>query len=362
MSAQGVDVLSCVSQGTLGFGKRSRFDLAIFSHELASLLRAGLTLTESLETLSEREGADGERQIIHKLLTRLQEGKPLSSALKEEASLFPPLYIASIASGERTGALPEALDRYRAYQYQLDKLRSTVISASVYPALLLIIGTGVALFLLMYLVPRFAVMYDSLESLPWGSQLLLRWGLFASEHALFVSLTFAGMAAVIAWALFNTNLTNRLVSIAASIGWLDARMRLLRMTRFYRAAGLLLVGGTPLVQTLQLCSGLLTADEQARLKAAENDIREGIKPSQSLQQSGLLTPVAFRMIRVGERNGELGVMLEKIAIFHDEELTRWIERMTRLIEPLLMLVIGGLIGTIVVLLYLPIFELAGQIS
>jgi general secretion pathway protein F len=138
------------------------------------------------------------------------------------------------------------------------------------------------------------------------------------------------------------------------------RVRVYQLTRFYRTVGMLLAGGTPITQALTQVSGLLDQGLRQRLDLAARSIREGLPISVSLDAQALTTPVALRMLRVGERTGQMGEMMERIAVFHEEELARWVERFTKVFEPLLMAVIGVVIGGIVVLMYFPIFELAGS--
>ncbi len=140
------------------------------------------------------------------------------------------------------------------------------------------------------------------------------------------------------------------------------RVRVYQLTRFYRTIGMLLTGGTPVTQALIMVSGLLDQELRQRLDVALKRIREGQPISTSLDGQALTTPVALRMLRVGERTGQMGEMMERIAGFHEEELARWVERFTRTFEPLLMAVIGVVIGGIVVLMYFPIFELAGSMQ
>jgi general secretion pathway protein F len=152
----------------------------------------------------------------------------------------------------------------------------------------------------------------------------------------------------------------------ASLAWktpkLGERLRIFQLTRFYRTTGMLLDGGIPAVQALDMACGLLPLHLRDRLQEAIQDIKEGKSISQSLQRADLTTPVALRLLRVGEKSGRMGEMMEASAKFHDEETTRFIEWFTRLFEPVLMLLIGLMIGVIVILLYMPIFELAGSLQ
>jgi general secretion pathway protein F len=148
----------------------------------------------------------------------------------------------------------------------------------------------------------------------------------------------------------------------ARIPAVGARVRVYHLARFYRTASMLLRGGTPLVSALGMVSGLLPPDLRERLARATVRIREGASISSAMDEADLATPVASRMLRVGEKSGDMAEMMERIAVFHDEELARWIEWFTRLFEPLLMALIGVVIGAIVVLMYLPVFELAGSLQ
>jgi general secretion pathway protein F len=143
---------------------------------------------------------------------------------------------------------------------------------------------------------------------------------------------------------------------------LGKRLRIYQLARFYRTLGMLLKGGTPIMPALQSVSGLLDVALQTRMKNAALAINEGQPISQAMEDAELTTPVASRMLAVGERGGNIGDMMERIAGFYDEELSRWIEWFTRLFEPILMLMIGLVIGVVVLLLYMPIFELAGNIQ
>ncbi len=140
------------------------------------------------------------------------------------------------------------------------------------------------------------------------------------------------------------------------------RLHLYQMARFYRSLGMLLQGGMPIVEALQLVSSLLQVSMRDRLELASTSIREGHAISQAMEKYGLITPLALRLLRVGEQTGRMGEMMERIAAFYEDDMERWTDRFIRLFEPLLMAVVGLVIGGIVVLMYFPIFELAGSIG
>jgi general secretion pathway protein F len=366
LEARGYTVLSVRGQRSLGALWRrggERFPVALFSQELRALVGAGLPLVEAIETLAQKEKRDEFRAILLRIVALLREGQPLSAALEELPQAFPPLYIATVKAAERTSDLAPALARYVSYASQLDAVKKRIVNASIYPALLIAVGGLVTLFLLLYVVPRFGHIYqDRGTDLPLFSRLLLGWGQAIDQNGpaavgILVSLAMAGVYAL------------RMESVRRQIGdalWripsLGERLKVFQLARFYRTIGMLLRGGMPLPRALEMGADLLHPLLRDRLTSARRSIDEGRGVSASLEAQGLVTPVAVRMLAVGEKSGNMGEMLEQVAAFHDEELARWVDWFTRLFEPLLMAIIGLVIGAIVVLMYMPIFELAGNIQ
>ena len=365
--AQGYAVLTVKPRrtldGWLAGMRRTPFPLLLFSQELLALTEAGLTLVEAIATLAEKEARPDCRKILDDILARLHEGRPLSQALQAHARVFPALYVATVRASEHTGAVGPALSRYIAYHVQLDSVRKKVVSASIYPLLLVIAGGAVTAFLLAYVVPRFSRIYDSLGSdLPLLSRLLLAWGRLLEAHGSLVLAGAAAVAAASAYAFTRAGWRARALQLLWGVPAAGARMRVYELARFYRMLGMLLKGGTPIAEALSMVSGVLQPGLRAHLAGSLQSIAEGRSISHAMEAHGLATPVALRLLRVGERTGRMGEMMERIAAFHDEEMARWVERFTRLFEPLLMAFIGLVIGFIVVLMYLPIFELAGSLQ
>jgi len=238
-----------------------------------------------------------------------------------------------------------------------------VVNASIYPALLIGVGGIVSLFLLLYVVPRFGRIYEERGSaLPLFSRLLLTWGSAVDKHAPVVLSVFGGLILLGIYALRLANVRTAIGDALWRLPALGERLRMYQLARFYRTIGMLLRGGTPLVSALDMGGELLHPLLRERLARASQAIREGRGVAQSLEANGLTTPVALRMLNVGEKSGNMGEMLEQIAAFHDEEMARWVDWFTRLFEPILMAIIGLVIGAIVILMYMPIFELAGNLQ
>ena len=347
----------------LAAGGRRRFPLVQFSQELLSLLQAGLPLLEAIETLAEREQRPWLKKTLDQIIGSLYEGRPLSQALEQFPALFPPLYLATVRASERTGALPEALARFIAYQSQMDAVRRQIISSSIYPVLLIGVGGLVTLFLMVYVVPRFSHIYADMGGQPpLLSELLMRWGQLIGEHGLVVSgIALAGIG-LLSYAASRPAVRDWLEQVLWRLPKIGERMYIYQLARFYRSLGMLLRGGMPVVTALQMSGDLLRVTLRGHLARALTAIREGLPISEAMDANRLTTPVALRMLRVGERTGQMGEMMERIAAFYEEETARWVERFTKLFEPLLMVFIGGFIGVIVLLMYFPIFELAGAIQ
>jgi general secretion pathway protein F len=364
-SAKGYAVLGIRAKGGLRarLAGRHRFPLVLFSVELLALVDAGLTLTDALETLAEKEERADNGAVLRQIVAQLYEGRTLSAALATMPAAFAPLYVATIRASEKTGSLSEALSRYVAYQEQLDAVRRKIVSASIYPLLLTGVGALVTLFLLGYVVPRFSRIYEGIGTqLPLLSKLLLQWGQLLQSHGATVALAAAAVLALAAHAATRPGVKAWIMHRAWRIPALGARMRIYQLARFYRTLGMLLRGGIPVRQALDMVAELLHPALRAQLALAAASISEGRSVSYAMESHRLTTPVAARMLRVGERSGRMGEMMERAAAFYDEEMARWVDWFTRLFEPLLMAFIGVVIGVIVVLMYLPIFELAGSLQ
>jgi general secretion pathway protein F len=340
-----------------------RFPVALFSQQLLVLLKAGLPLVDSIETLAEKERRAEFRSVLERLCAILREGRPFSAALEQAPHLFPPLYVATVRAAERTSDLGPALGRYVAYYNQLEALRKRLINASIYPMLLVTVGGLVTLFLLLYVVPRFSHVYEERAAdLPMFSKVLLTWGSLVEGHAAVVLALLVCCVVACVYAFRSPALRARIADLLWRAPAIGERLKVYQLSRFYRTIGMLLRGGTPLVAALESGAELLHPALKERLIAANRGISEGRSVSACMDVNGLTTPVALRMLAVGEQGGNMGEMMDNIAEFHDEEISRWVDWFTRLFEPILMAAIGLVIGAIVILMYMPIFELAGSMK
>ena len=364
--AQGYTVIATRSKQSWSqmlFRGKSSFPLVLFSQELVALLGAGLSLIEVLETLAEKETQPDVKKTLDYLISLLYEGHNLSYALEQCPKDFPALYVATVRSSEKTGSLVEVLSRYIVYQAQMEGIKGKVITSSIYPVLLAVVGVLVVLFLMVFVVPNFSHIYEEMGGeMPFLSRVLMQWGQFLDAH-LKVFLAGAATLAVLVFLAATQPASQRWMKQKLwQLPGVGKRLNLYQMARFYRSLGMLLQGGMPIMVALKLVSGLLDESLREQLKLASVSIHEGGSISQAMGKYGMVTPLASRLLRVGERTGQMGEMMERIASFYEEETVRWVERFVKLFEPLLMIFVGLIVGVIVVLMYFPIFELAGSIK
>jgi len=339
------------------------FPRQLFCQEMAVLLDAGIPLVESLVTLREKGVPPGGPRVRACLTEALTKGRTRAKAMRTMPLAFSSLLIASIEASQRTGQTPQALRQHAVYLAWISGLRNQLVSAAIYPAILIGASFLVITFLTVFVVPRFAEIYEGMGGdLPWLSGALLSTGKAVGDHPWLVMM---GLGALVAW--FMAAWRSPLVRAAVStqlwrLPYVGERLRLVELAALYRTLGLLLQAGVAVVAALEASHELVSASLRPALASATLKVREGVRLSDSLHQFALTTPVSLRMIRVGEHTGELGPMLDRAATFYDEELARFTDWIGRVVSPVLMLIMGVLIGGIVVLMYLPIFQVAEQIQ
>jgi len=358
-----IDIRPASAAWRIGGPRGGAFPMLQFNQSLLILLRAGLSVVEAIETLADRESRDDTKQVLARLHEQLRVGMSYSAALESQPAVFPPLYVATVRANEQTGALTEAIERFILYRAQSDQMRKRVIGASVYPAMILGVGGLVIAFLLLYVVPRFSLVFQDLgDRIPFMSRVLLQWGQFAHAHSLQLLAGGAFAIAAIAYALAQVAVRSAIARGVQRIPRIGEHVRVYQLARFYRALGMLQQAGIPILGALDMVMGLLPPTLHPALAAARRDVGEGRSISAAFEANGLTTAVSLRLLRVAERTGQMGEMLERTASFHDEDIAQAIDWFIRLFEPLLMIAIGVVIGIVVLLMYAPIFELAGSLQ
>ena len=363
---RGLRVLSCrevrTSASWQGFRHR-RLDVGLFTDELAALLDAGLGMVDTLRTLAQKERDSFGRLALEAVTRDVIEGLPLSAALSNRSGVFPPLLVASVSASEQTGDLVSALRRFSTHLEAMRMLRGKLVGAAIYPALLLAVGSLVVIFLLGVVVPRFAVLLEGAsKKLPLASQLLLGWGKSVAAHPMLFLGGFVTVVVLLSYGLIR----------AARSGWqirglqrawlIGPLVRLFRHAQFYRTSAMLVQGGIPVLRAFEMARQLLSVEDQLALDGARRQIAEGRPIGPSLAQAQIADTMSLRMLEVAQRTGRLADVLARIAAFQEAALNRAIDLTARLVEPLLMIFIGLVIGAIVVLMYMPIFDLATSLN
>jgi general secretion pathway protein F len=342
---------------------RADIDLRQFSQELALLLHAGIPLLEALETLREKDADKAGRVTLDLIIDALRQGLPISQALARAPRDFDELFIAIVAASERSGQLVRALRDHAAYLAWSQALRNKLVAACVYPLMLLGVGAAVVLFLLLYVLPRFASVFDGMgDKVPAASRALIGFGVWAAAHPLTSLALAAALPLAVVAALRLPTVRRALAARLWRMPGLGPRWRTVVLARLYRGLSVLLAAGVPVPSAMRLLHGVLAEPLRPALARATSAVESGRRLSVALHEQQLATPVALRMLRVGEGSGELPQMLERAAAFHDEEIAQLTEMVARTVNPLLMLVMGVVIGGIVVLMYLPIFTLMEQVQ
>lgn len=341
--------------------RRSRFDVPVFIEQLRDLLQAGLSVIEALAAL--RRGATGHPlAVIDAVERQLRTGQTLSHSLAAEL-VFPELLVALVRASELTSDLPQSLTRYLEHQQRVAEIRHRLISTSIYPLLLIGVGGLVLLFLLFFVMPRFARVFEGMNGdLPLSARAMVVWSQELAAHGAWWLAGGAVAALALALVVASSTLRSRAVRAALDSPLLRDRLKVYFLSRWYRATGMLLQGGIPLPQALHLAGQLLPAGLQPAGLRVEQSVREGLAPSAAHERAGMATPVAEQLMLAGERTGDLGTVLTRIAHYHEAEVSRMLERTMRALEPIVMVLIGVGVGIVVVLMYLPIFELAAAIQ
>ncbi|CAM3739506.1 type II secretion system protein [Rouxiella silvae] len=343
-------------------GGKKPFPLVLFTQELVALLEAGLVVVEAIEALHESCREEFQRQVLFSLLQELYQGCQLSQAMAAQAHIFPALLVSTVASSEQTGQLATALTRFQFYEKRIDILRKRIRSTLLYPCVVLSVGALIMFFLLGFIIPRFSVVFAGMKNPSSSAQFIVWWGKLVTQHGMLLLVATLISTVALVVLLRSKAMKTVMMNVLMRIPQLRSQFELSVLIRFYRTLGLLLQGGMPAVDALEMTGTLLPASYWPRLKGVLNEVREGKAISQTLNNYQLTTPVAARLLAVGERGGELPAMCERIAAFYDESLERAIETFSKVFEPVLMLLVGGMVGMVVFLLYMPIFEMAGSLS
>jgi general secretion pathway protein F len=339
--------------------RMSPTDLALVSRQLSTLIAAGVPIVEALAAVGEQSDRPVVTQVLSHVRDRVTQGTPLADALAEYPSIFPELYVGMVRAGEAAGALDLVLDRLATYTEAQTRLTAKMRNALAYPVLMTVVSSGIVGFLLGFVVPRVTRIFaDQKQTLPFLTRILLGISNAIASSWWLILLALAGL---IAWVVsarrrpaWRLRFDHRLMTLPV-IGPILTRIA---VARFARTLATLLGNGIPLLSALEVASGV--AGNRALAKAideARAAIREGQGIATPLRQSGLVPPLVTHMIAVGERSGELEAMLGKVADSYEQEVESTLGTLTAILEPVMIVVMGGIVLFIVLAILLPIFEI-----
>jgi len=350
-------------------GKVTSRDLVLFSRQLSTLVGAGVPIVQSLAILENQAENPAFKEVLNAVRSDIEGGLSISDSLRKHPDAFPDLYSSMIKAGELGGILDTILERLTSYLENSEALKAKVKSAMMYPIIILSICAVITIFLLTFVIPRFATIFESFGAkLPLLTQVLLDLSNFVKTPVVFACIM---LSPVVGWYAFK-----QFYKMPAGQKFVDRRLlglplfgiilNKVAVARFTRTLGTLIKSGVPILQALETVASTAgnVVIAEAVLSARES-IREGGHLSDPLKKSGVFPNMVTAMISVGEETGALDTMLAKIADFYDQEIDTAVKGLTSLIEPIVIVVMGTIVGTIVAAMFLPMFgmgELAGNME
>jgi type IV pilus assembly protein PilC len=346
-------------KGRTAGGRVALADLVIFTRQLATMIDAGLAMVQSLQALAEQTTNKVMRDVIKDVCSRVESGDSFSEALQKHPKAFSRLYVCMVAAGEKGGLLAEILARLAVYQENAARLRKKVKSAMMYPTVVTIVAILITIFLLVKVVPVFGEIFQSFQAeLPAPTQYLINISNAVKKY--FVLIFLVAGAGVYAWFYF----------IKTKVGrefWDSRRIKLpifgviahkICLARFTRTLASLIRAGVPILEVLQITSQTVgNVIMEKAIKTAALDIERGESISGALGKHPIFPSMIIRMVTAGEQTGKIDNMLERIADFLDEEIETTLAGLTALIEPILIVFLGVVIGGMVICMFLPIFKM-----
>lgn len=347
-------------------GRIDNRELLAFNQELVVLLKSGMPIVPVLDAILEHRLKAGGTfaQVLGQVREDVKGGAALSTALERHGKLFPPLYLASVRAGERTGEVPQTIRRYIMFLKRAEELRKKLISALIYPSILVVVAVLAIALLLIYVVPTFSHVYaDSGSQLPLLTRLLINFtSALRSTVVVWLPGLIASLVALRSWSRSEGG-RQRIDLWKLALPVLGELFFGYSVSVFSRTLATLLGSGIPIVESLRMSLGTLNNRvlEQG-MTIAIHQVEEGGRLSVALEQQQLMPPLALRMLGVGEATGSMEEMLSDVAEHLEAQVEERLQLLTTAIEPAVMLIMGLVIGIIIVAMYLPIFKLAGTVG
>jgi type IV pilus assembly protein PilC len=351
-------------KGKTSGGKVALADLVIFTRQLATMIDAGLAMVQSLQGLAEQTTNKVMRDVIKDVCARVESGDSFSEALQKHPKAFDRLYVSMVSAGEKGGLLAEILARLATYLENTARLRKKVKSSLMYPSVVSVVAVLITVFLLVKVVPVFGDVYSGFGAkLPAPTQFLIDVSNFLKSYLLYFIVAAGG--AVWGWFYF-------IKTPAGREFWDNRRIKLpifgpiahkICLARFTRTLASLVRSGVPILEVLQIVSQTVgNVMMEKAIKVAATDIERGQSISSALSKHPIFPSMVIRMITAGEQTGKIDNMLERISDFLDEEIETVLSGLTAMIEPILIVFLGVVIGGMVICMFLPIFKLSEVVS
>ncbi|MBZ4643567.1 MAG: type pilus assembly protein PilC [Deferribacteres bacterium] len=352
----------------LSFGEKiTDEDIVIATRQLATMISAGLSLVKSLDILASQASKKKMRKMFTDIKNQIEQGAQFNKALQKYKLIFGDLYINMVAAGEAGGLLDNVLDRLAIYMEKAISLKRKVKAAMMYPSIVLIVAVAVVWGLLVFIIPKFKEMYEGFGgSLPALTQFTINLSEFlGSWYGGGVILGVIVITSITVSTLYKRTEKGKFVidRMMLKIPKIGDLLKKVSVAKFSRTFGTLLNSGVPILDALDIVaktSGNKYIEKH--LIKSKADIEQGKNIVYPLEKAGVFPPMVTQMISVGEETGALDQMLSKIADFYDDEVDRAVEGLTKMIEPMLMLIVGGSVGFIIIAMYLPIFKLGDVIQ
>ena len=347
-----------------GRARITRHEFLVFNQELATLLKAGMPLVQSLDILRRRVGNPAFKAILDDVYERVRSGTSLSDAFESHGGLFPGVYTASLLAGEKSGSLEQVIRRYVAYVKVVSGVKRKTISALVYPLILLVLSLIVVGIIVIRVVPEFASFYEQFGAeLPLSTRIIVSVSHFAGSYFVLLVLGIVGAVAAFGAWLRRPGSRVRFDRWTLSIPTLGSIAQKFATSQAARTLATLLGGGIPLVNAIDVAARSIQNKYLAQeLTTAAQQVREGRALAMALSDSGAFPDVAIKMVEVGEQTGALQEMLNSLADFYDEEIETNLGRFITVIEPTLLVLMGLVIAGLLLSLYMPLFQLSSALS
>jgi type IV pilus assembly protein PilC len=339
-------------------------DIVLFTRQFATMIDAGLPLVQCLDILANQTGNRTFKQMLKQIKSDVESGSTFADALKKHPKTFDELFVNLIAAGEVGGILDTILNRLAAYIEKAMKLKKKVKGAMVYPSVVLVVAVAVVAVLLLFVIPIFKKMFEDMGGgLPTPTQMVIDFSEWVQSYILFIVAVV--VVFIIAFNRFYATRRGRALmdDLILRVPVIGDLIRKVAVARFTRTLGTMIQSGVPLLDGLDIVARTAgNKTVEAAILKTRASIAEGRTIADPLSESGVFPSMVVQMIAVGESTGALDAMLTKIADFYDEEVDAAVEALTSLIEPFLMIFLGGTIGGLVIAMYLPIFKLAGTVD